>query len=142
MVREPRRPGGRPSATLQNEVTPPDIPAPAQPMHGAEFPHFVWQQLGDIQAKLGELGTKLDANAESIKGVKSKVDDLVAWKHKILGGAAMLGFVVAALGWLAGKASNYIEFRSPTAQSAPAIPSVPPIQPMQSATPPTTSNSK
>lgn len=66
----------------------------------------------ELQKTLGETNAQLKTLQASVDGLKSKVDDLVGWKHKILGAAAMLGAVIALLSFVAGKASDYVTINS------------------------------
>ena len=52
------------------------------------------QALSAIQKSLGEINASLAALRTITEGTKAKVDDLVRWKHLILGGAITLGFVL------------------------------------------------
>lgn len=72
----------------------------------------------EMQKSLGEMSATLQATKSSLDGLKGKVDDLVSWKHKIIGGIAVLAVVFSILGWLAGKASAYVEFRAPAPNPA------------------------
>ncbi len=76
----------------------------------------------ELQKSVGEMNANLQSMKGSIESTKTKVDDLVGWKHKILGGAAALAAVIAALSFVLGKASEYIVIKQPTLQvtSTPA----------------------
>lgn len=87
---------------------------------------YTLQCIFDLQRSFGSIETKLDAMKSSVDGLKTKVDDLIGWKNKILGGAASLVAIVAVLGFLVGKASDYFVIglkpapATPLAHSAPA----------------------
>lgn len=72
---------------------------------------FTLQLIMELQKTVVETNTRLASMESSINGLKTKIDDLVAWKHKILGGAAVLAVVVAAIGFLIGKASDYVTLK-------------------------------
>lgn len=84
---------------------------------------FTLQAVMELQKSVGEINANLQAMKSSLDGVKNKVDDLVGWKNKILGGAAVL-VAVASLLWLIGsKASDYVVLKSnvaPQPQNQPA----------------------
>jgi hypothetical protein len=67
----------------------------------------------EMQKSLGEINASILSLRQSVDSVKSKVDDLVAWKNKILGGAAVFGAVCALLGFLFTKFSDYVTIASP-----------------------------
>ena len=69
-----------------------------------------------MQKSLGEINTSIKSMDKTIEGMKSRVDDLVAWKHKILGGAVVLGAVIALLSALIGWGLKYITIKSPAEQ--------------------------
>lgn len=91
-----------------------------------------------MQKSLGEMSATLHATKSSLDGLKGKVDDLVSWKNKIIGGVAVLAVVFSLMGWLVGKASAYIDFR-PAGAVSPAQPSTalpaPPATPAQTSPP-------
>ena len=75
---------------------------------------------------MGELKSSVDLLKNSVEGVKTKVEDLVTWKHRILGGAVVLGMVITVLAFFIGKFWDYVTIKSPTAQIQPYAPQVPP----------------
>ena len=87
----------------------------------------------ELQKSVGEMNANLQALKSSVDSTKTKVDDLVGWKNKILGGAAALVTVIAVLGFLIGKASDYVTFKQPTQQ-----PMVAPVGQPSATIPPTT----
>lgn len=105
---------------------------------GAPSHDFTLQAVMELQKTVGEMNANLQAMSRSLDGVKTKVDDLVGWKHKIIGGAAALGLAATIIGFLLGKASEYITVKVP-AQVAPVVtppssqtqapPAVPPPSP-------------
>lgn len=91
---------------------------PAQIGYG--HPEFYFTQTtSEIQKSIGELKASVDAMQGSLGGVAGKVDDLVAWKNKILGGAIVLGAIFTLLGYLIAKFGSYVTINAPS--SPPAI---------------------
>lgn len=93
---------------------------------------FTLQAIMELQKSFTEVNTHLGALKTSVDGLKNKVDDLIAWKNRILGGAIVLGFIGALLGFLISKASDYVMLKpmpaaSPTVSATPAA-SVPPAK--------------
>lgn len=81
---------------------------------------FTLQAIMELQKSVGEMNATMSGMRTSIDSMKSKVDDLVGWKHKIAGGAAVLGIVFAGLGFLLGKASDYVTIKGPVVAPTPA----------------------
>ena len=103
--------------------------------HGYDY---TLQAVMDLQKSVGEINATLAAVKSSVDGMKSKVDDLTAVKNKVLGGAAVFMAVVAAVGYLAGKASEYVTIKPPAVPiSAPLAPPTtgPTAAPLTSSTP-------
>lgn len=88
----------------------------------------------EMQKSLGEMSATLNGVKSSVDGLKGKVDELVFWKHKILGGAAVLGFVFALIGFGITKLSGFVSLQAPTA-TAPTAATQPPATPQQPAAP-------
>lgn len=86
---------------VQHAPTTPSTPA--TPGAGLAHPELQFLTgLMAVQKHLGEISASLQALVKTVDSTKSKVDELTAWKNKILGGAVVLGvvstFVVALLG--------------------------------------------
>ena len=92
---------------------------------GAHGYDYTLQAVMDLQKSVGEINATLTAVRSSVDGMKSKVDDLTALKNKVLGGAAVFMAVIAGVGYLAGKASEYVTFKPPSLP-IPAPPSIDP----------------
>jgi hypothetical protein len=77
-----------------------------------------------MQQALGEIKASIDNLRQTVDSTKSKIDDLVAWKNRILGGAIALGAVCALIGFLVTKFSSYVTISvpHPPAVQAPAAP--------------------
>lgn len=119
---------------LPSNSSEPQEPSPA-PVQSAPPPgygigmghpefHFV-TGLMDVQKQLGEIKASIETLTKTVDSTKSKVDDLVSWKNRILGGAIAIGAVLALLGWGITKFSSYVTIKapdapSPTAAAAPA----------------------
>ncbi len=73
---------------------------------------FTLQAVMELQKSVGELTSTIKTMSTSLDGVKAKVDDLVGWKNKIIGGAAVLTVVGALLGFLVGKFSDLFVLKS------------------------------
>lgn len=120
----------KPAAATDSE---PSTPAQTTPTGGAfgQVDHsFTLQAVMELQKSVGKLEHKIDSLSGSVDGMKSKVEDLVHWKHKILGGAAVLVFIGGAFGFLASKVSDHVSWKSPstpatTPSSSPASAPVP-----------------
>ena len=124
------------------EATPDEVPAsvpqttPASVGYGHPEYHFV-QSIMEMQKTLGEINASILSLRQSVDSTKSKVDDLVGWKNKILGGAAVFGAICALLGFMFTKFSDYItisppskapvasQTQAPLQQSLPVVPSAP-----------------
>lgn len=70
-----------------------DSPPPRGFGYGHPEFHFI-QAIMEMQKSLGEINASLASLRTITEGTKAKVDDLVRWKHMILGGAVALGFVL------------------------------------------------
>lgn len=90
----------------------PQVP-PTQGYAGMSDHSFTLQAVMEMQKSLGEMNANLNGMKGTLEGVKTKVDDLVGWKHKILGGAAVLGAVCTLLGILLAKGADYVTLKQP-----------------------------
>lgn len=111
----------KPKAAENDAVPQPPQTTPVAIHSGMADHSFTLQAIMELQKSVGELNSTLQSVRSSVESTKSKVDDLVNWKHKILGGAAVLAAVVATLGFLAGKVSDYVTFKSPNPTPAVSI---------------------
>lgn len=91
---------------------------PVMPSYGHHDQSFTLQAIMELQSSFAEVRAELKNLRSSVDSTRSKVDDLVNWKNKILGGAIVLGVVGAALGFLASKASDYITIKTPASVQA------------------------
>lgn len=141
---------GRPPMQAGDADLPPldnDVPAPNLRQNDYRFEV---QFLFEIQKSIGELKSTQESMRDSIKanhdvlkssidGTKTKVEDLVALKNKLIGGAAVLAVITSLAGFIIGKASDYIQIKAPNGASniptAPAPVAAPAPSP---SAPPTT----
>lgn len=114
MSAAPRKPADEAPASV------PQTPPPAIGQGHPEY-HFV-QGLMQMQQAIGEVKSSVESLKGSVDGMRVKVDDLVGWKHKIIGGAVVLMAIGSIIGYVIGKASDYVTFKAPTpaAIQAPA----------------------
>lgn len=89
---------------------------------------FTLQMIMELQKSVGEISANLSAVKTSVDSVKGKVDNLVSWKHMIVGGAATLVIGTSVLTWLVTKASDYFVLKSnlPSVTTPAGNPTVPP----------------
>lgn len=71
-------------------------------------------QIDGLKTDMIEVKAEIKGMKSSIDSTKSKVEDLANLKHKIIGGAIVFGAVLALLGAVVTKASDYITFKAPT----------------------------
>ena len=88
---------------------------------------FTLQAVMELQKSVGEINANLQAMKSSLDSVKSKVDDLVGWKNKILGGFAVLAVMITFLWYIGSKASEYVILKPST--PTPIAPSAQDAQP-------------
>ena len=81
--------------------------------------HFV-QSISEIQKTLGEINSSIRSLEKTVDSTKSKVDDLIGWKNKILGGAIAIGVTCTLIGFLFSKFSDYITISAPSDHQRPA----------------------
>lgn len=94
----------RMSATRnENQVVTPTEPISTPPYTGHHDHSFTLQTIMELQKSMGELTASVNNMSTILSSTKSKVDDLVAWKNKILGGAIVLGAVTSVLGFIIAK---------------------------------------
>ena len=120
----------KPPRSAEADATAPQAAPAVAPNYGIQDHSFTLQAIMELQRSLGELNANVVALKSSIDGVKNKVDDLVSWKHKIIGGVAVAGAVIAILTFAITKAADYVTFKSPTQPQATA-----PAQPVPPAVP-------
>ena len=100
--------------------TPPENERPSDPKVSAPvnyFGHhdhsFTLQAVVELQKTVGQLVVEIRHNTESINSLKSKTEDLMNWKNRILGGAIVLGAILALLAFLVTKFANYVTVAAP-----------------------------
>ncbi|MFZ6801954.1 hypothetical protein [Undibacterium sp. Di24W] len=105
----------RPKKTPVADDAPAYLPqtSPIQPLSGHGDHSFTLQAIMEMQKTLGELNSKFENLNSSVNSTKSKVEDLVTWKNKILGGAIALGIIGTLLGFLITKGWDYVSIKQP-----------------------------
>lgn len=94
-------------------VSAPDLPS-ATPQYASHQDHsFTLQAVMEMQKSIGELKATITDNTSAINSMRAKVDGLVEWKNKILGGAVVLGAVIALAAFLISKFSDYVTISAP-----------------------------
>lgn len=81
---------------------------------------FTLQAIMELQKSVTEVNVSLQNLKSSVDSTKSKVEDLIGWKNKIIGGAIAVGVVCTLIGFAVSKASDYISIKAPTQIATPA----------------------
>lgn len=118
----------------ETPASPPQMPPPNIGRGHPEY-HFV-ESIMTMQKTLGQIDSSIQALTKSIDSTKTKVDALIEWKNRILGGVMVLGAVIALGGFLVSKFSSYVTIKAPESAAfstqAPALaPSNPPALPLK-----------
>ena len=71
----------------------------------------------DNKVAAARLESKIDHMSATLESTKKKVDDLVTWKAKILGGAIVVGIIISAVFGLAVKYGDRISITPPAQNS-------------------------
>jgi hypothetical protein len=127
------------NAIPAGDESPAVVPQTTPRAIGAGHPEYQFvQAMSEMQRSLGEINANLASLRDSVNGLKSKVDGLVAWKNMIFGGAIVFGATVSFIGFVIAKGWDYVSFKSPIAQTqqiaqpapqpAPQFPSQPEVQ--------------
>lgn len=94
------------------QATPAGMPSPG---FGSHHDHsFTLQAVMEMRQSIGELKSSIDNMNTTVQSTKTKVEDLVNWKNRILGGAIVLGILGTVLGFLISKFSDYVTISQPT----------------------------
>ena len=102
-----------------NEV-PADIPQTVPKGIGYGHPEFQFiQSIMEMQKSLGEINASIQALNKTVDSTKSKVDDLVKWKHMIVGGAIVIGVILGATVTIGTKIFDNISFTTAKPQATP-----------------------
>jgi hypothetical protein len=73
----------------------------------------------EMQKSLGEINRSISDLTKSVDSTKSKVDDLIAWKNRVLGGAIAFGAACSLVAWLIIQASHYVTLKNPAEPQQP-----------------------
>ena len=82
----------------------------------------------DNKVAMAKIETKIDGLKNSVDGTKKNVDDLVQWKTLILGGAVVLGAVIAIVWGAYVKFGDRISIAPASVQATPPV-TAPTLQP-------------
>lgn len=76
----------------------PTQPQAEPPRIGIGHPeyHFV-QAVMELQKTMAETKAAVNVMAADVRSVKTKVEDLVNWKNRIIGGAVVIGFILTII---------------------------------------------
>lgn len=100
------------SNNTSNEV-PADIPQTTPRPIGYGHPEYQFvQSIMEMQKSLGEINASIQALNKTVDSTKSKVDDLVRWKHMIVGGAVVLGVIIGFIATIGTKIFDNISFNT------------------------------
>lgn len=103
--------GDTPTPSSTPQTTPKDI--------GFGHPeyHFV-QSIMEMQKSLGEINASIKDLNRSVDSTKAKVDDLVKWKHMVVGGAIVLGIFIGGIFTIGSKVFDHVSFNVTPQQQA------------------------
>jgi hypothetical protein len=96
----------------------PQITPNAVTAYGIHDQSFTLQAIMDLRGSMAELKVGVESLKSSVDTTRSKVDDLVNWKNRILGGALVIGALMGIGGFLVAKFSAYVTIKNPNGQSA------------------------
>lgn len=117
------------STPIPDNETPASSPQIAPPSIGTGHPNFFpMQTVLEITSSLGEIKANMVHLTKSVDSLKTKVDDLVNWKSRILGGLIVVGFLFGFGTLLFTKFSSYITIKAPDVQATSSEP-IPKIEP-------------
>ena len=109
-------------AKAVTDEAPATVPQTTPTAIGYGHPEYQFvQAIMEMQKSIGEVKASVDALRTVVEGTKSKVDDLVNWKHKIIGGVAVLSVFLTLTVFVITKFLDYVTIKSPVAQSQPDV---------------------
>lgn len=109
-------------AKAVTDEAPATVPQTTPTAIGYGHPEYQFvQAIMEMQKSIGEVKASVDALRTVVEGTKSKVDDLVNWKHKIIGGVAVLSVFLTLTVLVITKFWDYVTIKSPVAQSQPDV---------------------
>lgn len=119
--------GARKASSDEAPVTPQVPQTHPQMGYGMHGHDFTLQAVMDLQRAVGALDVKLDQVKGAVDSTKGKVDELIKWKHMIIGGAVVLTTLLGAAITVIVKFSDYISIKTPAvAVAQPPAPTAPP----------------
>ena len=109
-------------AKAVTDEAPATVPQTTPTAIGYGHPEYQFvQAIMEMQKSIGEVKASVDALRAVVEGTKSKVDDLVNWKHKIIGGVAVLSVFLTLTVLVITKFWDYVTIKLPVAQSQPDV---------------------
>ena len=109
-------------AKAVTDEAPATVPQTTPTAIGYGHPEYQFvQAIMEMQKSIGEVKASVDALRTVVEGTKSKVDDLVNWKHKIIGGVAVLSVFLTLTVLVITKFWDYVTIKLPVAQSQPDV---------------------
>lgn len=101
----------------ESDAVPPQQPQVTPSFHTGADHSFTLQAVMELQKSVGEMNANLEGLRASVDGLKGKVEDLVAWKNKILGGVVVISVVATIVGFAISKFSDYVTVRVPESRT-------------------------
>lgn len=103
-----------------SDEAPTSIPQTTPRPIGYGHPEYQFvQSIMEMQKSLGEINASIKDLNRSVESTRSKVDDLVKWKHMIVGGTIVLGIILGAVITIGTKVFDHIAFNPPQPVQTP-----------------------
>lgn len=104
------------------DAAPTSVPQTEPSRIGYGHPEYQFvQAIMEMQKSIGEVNAAIATLTKTADSTKSKVDDIVAWKNKILGGVIVVGVVASVLTLIVTKFSDWISISNPANRAAVAV---------------------
>lgn len=108
------------------DAAPASVPQTTPTKIGYGHPEYQFvQAIMEMQKSLGEVNASLATLNKTVDSTKSKVEDITAWKNKILGGFIVVGIFASFLTIVVTKFSDYITIKAPEKSQTQAQPEPP-----------------